>query len=241
METNNRMTTNPPQQRFFSGAASEDRAARGHGERTVLCAEPSALPLWGTSAIQLVLPTAEDAAETWAQELDTEHPAAHGLHSGKIIQLQMIRSKDGLMLVPCHAVSPDGDATESEPSLPHGWTIVEPLSAGVESSLGAILHEIGIPAHIKGYLYLRKAILMTAMDHSLINAVTKVLYPEIATYYQTTAVRVERAIRHAIEVAWSRGNYEMQQKYFGYTISYSKGKPTNSEFIAMIAERLCME
>lgn len=101
-----------------------------------------------------------------------------------------------------------------------------------------IIHEIGVPAHIKGYQYLREAILITINDMDAINAVTKVLYPAVARKFSTTPSRVERAIRHAIEVAWDRGDIETLQKFFGYTVSNIKGKPTNSEFIAMIAD--CM-
>ena len=97
------------------------------------------------------------------------------------------------------------------------------------------------PAHIKGYQYLREGIIITVQNMDVINAVTKVLYPEIAKRFGTTASRVERAIRHAIEVAWDRGDLETLQKYFGYTVSNAKGKPTNSEFIAMIADRLTLE
>ena len=111
----------------------------------------------------------------------------------------------------------------------------------LEARVTAIIHEIGVPAHIKGYQYLREAIIMTVEDMDVINAVTKVLYPEVAKKFGTTASRVERAIRHAIEVAWDRGDLETLQKYFGYTVSNTKGKPTNSEFIAMIADRLVLE
>lgn len=111
----------------------------------------------------------------------------------------------------------------------------------LESSVTSIIHEIGVPAHIKGYQYLREAIVMTVENMEVINAVTKVLYPEVAKRFSTTASRVERAIRHAIEVAWDRGDLETLQKYFGYTVSNAKGKPTNSEFIAMIADRLQLQ
>ena len=104
-----------------------------------------------------------------------------------------------------------------------------------------IIHEIGVPAHIKGYQYLREAILIAVEDMDVINAVTKVLYPEVARRFSTTPSRVERAICHAIEVAWDRGDLETLQKFFGYTVSNTKGKPTNSEFIAMIADRLVLE
>ena len=108
----------------------------------------------------------------------------------------------------------------------------------LERQVTAIIHEIGVPAHIKGYQYLREAIGLAVADMEIINAVTKVLYPAVAKKFGTTASRVERAIRHAIEVAWDRGDLETLQKYFGYTVSNTKGKPTNSEFIAMIADRI---
>lgn len=108
----------------------------------------------------------------------------------------------------------------------------------IENEITQILHEVGIPAHIKGYMYLRSAILKTYYDIEILGQVTKVLYPEIARLYNTTSSRVERAIRHAIEVAWNRGNTEAINDIFGYTVSAVKSKPTNSEFIAMIADRL---
>ena len=111
----------------------------------------------------------------------------------------------------------------------------------LERRVTAIIHDIGVPAHIKGYQYLREAIGLAVADMDVINAVTKVLYPAVAKKYGTTASRVERAIRHAIEVAWDRGDLETLQKYFGYTVSNAKGKPTNSEFIAMIADRISLE
>lgn len=111
-------------------------------------------------------------------------------------------------------------------------------SADLEAQVTKIIHQIGVPAHIKGYQYLRSAILMTIEDSDIINSVTKVLYPTIAKKYQTTTSRVERAIRHAIEVAWDRGDIDTLNSYFGYTIQNSRGKPTNSEFIAMIADNL---
>lgn len=101
-----------------------------------------------------------------------------------------------------------------------------------------IMHQIGVPAHIKGYQYLRSAIIMSVNDGEIMNSVTKILYPTVAKEYSTTASRVERAIRHAIEVAWDRGDVDVLSSYFGYTIQNSRGKPTNSEFIAMISDRL---
>ena len=108
----------------------------------------------------------------------------------------------------------------------------------LEAQVTKIIHQIGVPAHIKGYQYLRTAILMTIDDTDVINSVTKILYPTVAKKYQTTTSRVERAIRHAIEVAWDRGDVDTLNSYFGYTIQNSRGKPTNSEFIAMIADNL---
>ena len=111
----------------------------------------------------------------------------------------------------------------------------------IEALVTEIIHEIGVPAHIKGYQYLREAIILTINDMNIINTVTKILYPTVANSFSTTPSRVERAIRHAIEVAWDRGDLETLQKFFGYTVSNIKGKPTNSEFIAMIADRLSLQ
>ncbi len=119
----------------------------------------------------------------------------------------------------------DGDFTDSD----------------LEFKVSEIIHELGVPAHIKGYQYLREAIIRTVADMDVINAVTKVLYPEVAKKFDTTPSRVERAIRHAIEVAWDRGDVDVLQDVFGYTVSIDKGKPTNSEFIAMIADKLYLE
>ena len=111
----------------------------------------------------------------------------------------------------------------------------------LETDVTEIIHEIGVPAHIKGYQYLRDAIVMSVTDMEMLNSITKVLYPNIAEKYQTTASRVERAIRHAIEVAWSRGKMDTIDEMFGYTIHNAKGKPTNSEFIALITDRIRLE
>jgi len=110
--------------------------------------------------------------------------------------------------------------------------------ADIETQVTKIIHQIGVPAHIKGYQYLRTAIMLTINDSDIINSVTKILYPTVAKKYQTTTSRVERAIRHAIEVAWDRGDVDTLNSYFGYTIQNNRGKPTNSEFIAMIADNL---
>jgi two-component system response regulator (stage 0 sporulation protein A) len=116
-----------------------------------------------------------------------------------------------------------------------------PRTRSMDLEVTNIIHEIGIPAHIKGYLYLRDAILAVISRIELLGAVTKELYPMIATKYKTTPSRVERAIRHAIEVAWNRGNFEVINSLFGYTVNLERGKPTNSEFIAMVADKLRME
>jgi two-component system response regulator (stage 0 sporulation protein A) len=111
----------------------------------------------------------------------------------------------------------------------------------LEALVTNVIHEVGVPAHIKGYQYLREAIMMVVKDTEVINQITKQLYPEIAEKYHTTPSRVERAIRHAIEVAWGRGEQGAVENIFGYTVSAAKGKPTNSEFIAMIADKLRLE
>ena len=111
----------------------------------------------------------------------------------------------------------------------------------LESDVTDIIHEIGVPAHIKGYQYLREAIMMSVEDIEMLNSITKILYPTIAKKFQTTPSRVERAIRHAIEVAWSRGKMDTIDELFGYTIHNGKGKPTNSEFIALIADKIRLE
>ena len=120
--------------------------------------------------------------------------------------------------------------------------MASPTAEGVgndmETQVTKIIHQIGVPAHIKGYQYLRTAILMTIADNDMINSVTKSLYPSVAKQYATTTSRVERAIRHAIEVAWDRGDVDVLNSYFGYTIQNNRGKPTNSEFIAMIADSM---
>ncbi|MCI8388422.1 MAG: sporulation transcription factor Spo0A [Clostridiales bacterium] len=133
-----------------------------------------------------------------------------------------------------HLASDIRNAVRNESALSIARNADEPL----EAQISRILHNIGIPAHIKGYTYLRTAIIMTVEDPDIINFVTKSLYPSVAKKYSTTTSRVERAIRHAIEVAWDRGDLETLNGYFGYTISRQRGKPTNSEFIAMIADKL---
>lgn len=124
----------------------------------------------------------------------------------------------------------------SDSSIPGGK--IYSIDRNLELTITDILHQIGVPAHIKGYHYLRDSIIMSVKQPEIINAVTKELYPSVAKKYETTPSRVERAIRHAIEVAWDRGDVDVLNSYFGYTIHNSRGKPTNSEFIAMISDRL---
>ncbi len=113
--------------------------------------------------------------------------------------------------------------------------------SGLELMVTEIIHQIGVPAHIKGYHYLRESIILSVKNNDIINSVTKLLYPTVAKKYNTTSSRVERAIRHAIEVAWDRGDIDVLNSYFGYTIQNDRGKPTNSEFIAMISDKLRLQ
>ncbi len=119
--------------------------------------------------------------------------------------------------------------------------VKEVAEPNLEDQVTHMIHEIGIPAHIKGYHYLRDAIMMAVDDMDVLNAITKILYPTVAKKHQTTSSRVERAIRHAIEVAWSRGKIDILDQLFGYTVSNGKGKPTNSEFIALVADTIRLE
>ena len=115
------------------------------------------------------------------------------------------------------------------------------LERNLESDVTNVIHEIGVPAHIKGYHYLRDAIMMSVNDSEMLSSITKQLYPTIAKRHKTTPSRVERAIRHAIEVAWSRGKMDTIDELFGYTVNHGKGKPTNSEFVALIADKIRLE
>ena len=146
-----------------------------------------------------------------------------------------------LMLKPCDTAA----LVEHLEEIRGGNTQQLPVRAGnqpnIETMVTGIIHEIGVPAHIKGYQYLREAIIIAVEDMDVINAITKVLYPQVAKAFQTTPSRVERAIRHAIEVAWDRGDLDTLQRFFGYTVSNTKGKPTNSEFIALIADKLQLQ
>ena len=147
-----------------------------------------------------------------------------------------------LMLKPCDMTA----LVERMEEIRGGESLRTPVprkvdKTSIESMVTNIIHEIGLPAHIKGYQYLREAIIIAVDDMDVINAITKVLYPQVAKTFQTTPSRVERAIRHAIEVAWDRGDLDTLQSFFGYTVSNTKGKPTNSEFIALIADRLQLQ
>ena len=159
------------------------------------------------------------------------------LYRDQIVSQAMSRGVSFFMPKPCELTSlldqmrravNEGEESEDE-------------SQALDREVTAVIHEVGVPAHIKGYQYVREAIVIAVQDMDVINAVTKVLYPEVARRYSTTPSRVERAVRHAIEVAWDRGDLETLQRYFGYTVSNTKGKPTNSEFIAMIADRIRLQ
>ena len=147
-----------------------------------------------------------------------------------------------LMLKPCDTSA----LVERLEDIRGGSNLRQPIKSqssqtNIETMVTSIIHEIGVPAHIKGYQYLREAIILAVEDMDVINAITKVLYPQVAKTFQTTPSRVERAIRHAIEVAWDRGDLDTLQRFFGYTVSNTKGKPTNSEFIALIADKLQLQ
>lgn len=138
-------------------------------------------------------------------------------------------------------VIPAGTNMVREVKSPYIAVNSEKSPKNLEAQITNVIHEVGVPAHIKGYQYLREAITLAVNDIEIINSVTKLLYPTLARKYKTTPSRVERAIRHAIEVAWSRGQIDVNNSMFGNTISANKGKPTNSEFIAMIADKLRLE
>ena len=146
-----------------------------------------------------------------------------------------------VLLKPCTARAVLERLNEMRESLSPRSPFTKPREANIEAMVTSMIHEIGVPAHIKGYQYLREAIIIAVNDMEVINAITKVLYPQVAKTFATTPSRVERAIRHAIEVAWDRGDLETLQRFFGYTVSNTKGKPTNSEFIALIADKLQLQ
>ena len=145
-----------------------------------------------------------------------------------------------ILLKPCSPTSVLERLEEMREALRHQKSYSR-LDTNIEAMVTSMIHEIGVPAHIKGYQYLREAIMIAVKDMDVINAITKVLYPQVAKAFSTTPSRVERAIRHAIEVAWDRGDLDTLQRFFGYTVSNTKGKPTNSEFIALIADKLQLQ
>ena len=172
---------------------------------------------------------------------DTKALVVSGFYNDKIISECAALGASYFVTKPCDIVTLlDRIRQISSFRQPAVVTQSQANDATLEALVTEIIHEIGVPAHIKGYQYLREAIILTINDMDIINAVTKVLYPEVAKKFNTTPSRVERAIRHAIEVAWDRGDIEVLQKFFGYTVSNIKGKPTNSEFIAMIADCLSL-
>ncbi len=132
-------------------------------------------------------------------------------------------------------------ARKQTPTINLNPTTNDSVNINLDQEITSLLHEIGVPAHIKGYMYLRESITMVYKNIDILGSITKVLYPMVAKKYKTTSSRVERAIRHSIEVAWNRGNTDAISAIFSYTISYNKSKPTNSEFIAMIADKLRLE
>ncbi|MBP3420784.1 MAG: sporulation transcription factor Spo0A [Lachnospiraceae bacterium] len=151
----------------------------------------------------------------------------------KMLQNLLNQNKEFQIMISVPASGKDDDVT-----IIGTQQASEPATRDLEKDVTDMIHELGVPAHIKGYQYLREAIMMSVEDMDMLNSITKVLYPTIAKKFQTTPSRVERAIRHAIEVAWSRGRMETLDALFGYTINHGKGKPTNSEFIALIADKI---
>lgn len=146
-------------------------------------------------------------------------------------RIRQVSGRGGQHILDRHSIGVFGAAEAVAAAKPHN----------LEADVTDIIHEIGVPAHIKGYQYLRDAIMMSVNDHEMLNSITKQLYPSIAKRHKTTPSRVERAIRHAIEVAWGRGKMDTINELFGYTVSYGKGKPTNSEFVALIADKIRLE
>lgn len=174
-----------------------------------------------------------------AQKGQNEHLSIPSLRNysdtgDDVIPLNALRRRESTAQLQSLVNAPGG-STGAES---RGRDAADAQEADLEAQVTQIIHQIGVPAHIKGYQYLRTAILMAVEDSEIINYVTKMLYPTVAKKYQTTSSRVERAIRHAIEVAWDRGDVETLNAYFGYTIQNNRGKPTNSEFIAMISDNL---
>ncbi len=177
--------------------------------------------------------TAKEAAETAEMEQQAKNEDFGSLNAPSI---NYMNTSD--KVVPLNPTASEKPAAETPLRAPEILNAGEDLELDMEAQVTRIIHQIGVPAHIKGYQYLRTAIIMAVKDTEIINYVTKMLYPTVAKQYQTTSSRVERAIRHAIEVAWDRGDIDTLNSFFGYTIQNNRGKPTNSEFIAMIADNL---
>lgn len=157
----------------------------------------------------------------------------------RVAKLSVERGADYLILKPCKVDFVAKRIQQMARLMPAARPL--PATSGLKMAVTSVIHEIGIPSHIKGYQYLRDAIMLAVEDEEVIECVTKRLYPKIAKDYTTTPYGVERAIRHAIEVAWERGDADTLRRFFGYTVSSTKGKPTNSEFIALIADKLKMQ
>ena len=172
----------------------------------------------------------------------------HDTKAATELRQQLAKNKD---ICVCDIISDGGNAVSAMRAQNRGkqtgMSVCQPEDAGeelqtkLEVKVTEIIHEVGVPAHIKGYQYLRSSILMAVQDMDILDSITKQLYPSIAKAYATTPSRVERAIRHAIEVAWSRGNSDTMHELFGYTLQQGKLKPTNSEFIALIADKIRLE
>ena len=196
-----------------------------------------------------VVGSAGDGAEAWKMiERERPHRMAKlparpktilvsAFYREQMVMQAMEQGAAYFMAKPCEA----GSLLERMRQAVRNGETEEESPVALERLVTSIIHEVGVPAHIKGYQYVREAIILAVQDMDVINAVTKVLYPEVARRYNTTPSRVERAVRHAIETAWDRGDLETLQRYFGYTVSNTKGKPTNSEFIAMIADRIRLQ
>lgn len=159
----------------------------------------------------------------------------------KPFEMDVLSNRIRQLMSSTTAIQSFTSTTNSSGSNNYGGGSRNASARNIDARITGIIHEIGVPAHIKGYLYLREAITMVYNNLELLGSITKILYPDIAKKYNTTSSRVERAIRHAIEVAWSRGSVDSINKMFGYTINNNKAKPTNSEFIAMVADKLRLE
>ena len=195
--------------------------------------------------IDLMLPKVDGVSVLKRIAQDGPHPAVMVLSAYTTPFVSSMTASLGIeyiMLKPCSAQTVC-ERMEEICSVGAGREREQRPSQGqdIETMVTNVIHEIGVPAHIKGYQYLREAIIIAVGDMEVINAITKVLYPQVAKTFSTTPSRVERAIRHAIEVAWDRGDLDTLQRFFGYTVSNTKGKPTNSEFIALIADRLQLQ